>query len=216
MKNSNKRLNNRFIIFRYNKMVISKKIKVTFVGDTAVGKTSIIEKYILGRFDEFKEATIGAAYSCKNVLLETQNVKLEIWDTAGQERFRSLVPMYYRQADVIVLVYSITNLISYESIDFWLDEIYKTIGNENYSIFIVGNKCDLPKKFNNNYIIDIIRDKLGENIKIIHILTSSKTGKNIDLLFKMLLKCSSKSNIIDNKLEVIKPKYYNEPEICYC
>ncbi len=201
-------------------MIANKKIKITFIGDTAVGKTSIIERFLVGKFNEFQEATIGASFSCQNININNGRIMMEIWDTAGQERFRSLVPMYYRNADVIVLVYSLADIISFENLEFWIGELKKNMIDDSYTIFVVGNKCDLNKNFDSMLIEDFIRYKLKKSIKIIHIQTSSKDGKNINLLFNLLGNCKSKQNNRLNRQEIIEiskeKANYNDDELCLC
>ena len=86
--------------------------KFVLVGDSAVGKSSIANRYISNDFYEFQEPTIGAAFMSKKLNIDDKEIKLEIWDTAGQERYRSLAPMYYRNASVAIVVYDITKASS--------------------------------------------------------------------------------------------------------
>ena len=114
---------------------------------------------------------------------------MEIWDTAGQERYNALIPMYYRIADIIIIVYDITNFISFKNLKFWLEEIKKNKRKDNINIFIVGNKYDLNKSiFNEEHFEKILNQVIDFQINIYHFKTSAKTGYNIDELFMKIIK----------------------------
>lgn len=91
----------------------SHKIKIIFLGDQGVGKSSIMNRFINDKFENLYQATVGLDFNSKNVIIERQEVRLYLYDTAGQEKFRSLIPMYIRDADVIILVYDITSKYYY-------------------------------------------------------------------------------------------------------
>ena len=113
--------------------------KIVILGDSDVGKTSLVQRLISGIFFEFVGSTIGASYHT----LEYNGISLDIWDTAGQEKYRSICPLYYRDAKIAVIVFDVTNLKSYQSVKYWLKEL-RYAGN--YKIYIVGNKCDMENK----------------------------------------------------------------------
>jgi len=96
--------------------------KIIILGDSGVGKTSLLNQYVNGRYTQQYRATVGADFMAKEVMIDDRVVNLQIWDTAGQERFQSLGPAFYRGADCCVLVYDITNQKSFESLDSWRDE----------------------------------------------------------------------------------------------
>eukprot|EP00766_Chilomastix_caulleryi_P000144 gnl/Chilomastix_caulleri/1137.p1 GENE.gnl/Chilomastix_caulleri/1137~~gnl/Chilomastix_caulleri/1137.p1 ORF type:complete len:165 (-),score=10.75 gnl/Chilomastix_caulleri/1137:309-803(-) len=116
--------------------------KVVLLGDSGVGKTSLIYRYIKNEFSEYSEPTVGALCSSKTVRANDHDVLLEIWDTAGQERYRSLVPMYYRDAECAIVVYDIRNPQSYDLALEYIDQIQQAGGAGDF-IAIVGNKVDL-------------------------------------------------------------------------
>jgi small GTP-binding protein len=159
------------------------RYKFVIVGDSAVGKSCIATRYIQNHFYEFQEPTIGAAFMIKNLNIDEKEIKLEIWDTAGQERYRSLAPMYYRNANVALVVYDITKKSSFESAKIWIEEINRRSCPECI-IVLLGNKYDLKKeiKINENEINDYIKHK-----NIMHFKTSAKTGLNIDNLFNTII-----------------------------
>ena len=119
--------------------------KVVLVGDTGVGKTSIIERYINDKYDESQKTTLVSSYTFKKIDIKKYNksVSLDIWDTAGQEVYRSLSKNFYLNASIGILVYDISRKASFESIrDYWYEQL-KTFGEEKMIFDVVGNKTDL-------------------------------------------------------------------------
>ena len=106
--------------------------KVILLGEAAVGKTSIISRYINNKFEDSVQSTVGAAFFAKEIKLENGNeYTLNIWDTAGAEIFRSINKLFYRDASIALLVYDITNKESYEELkNYWLDQIKREAGNQ--------------------------------------------------------------------------------------
>jgi Ras-related protein Rab-6A len=119
-----------------------RSLKVVFVGDTKVGKSCLLVRFVQGTFDRSMPATIGAAFFTKVVATADANVRLQLWDTAGQEKFRSLAPMYYRAAAVAVLVYDVTNLATFDSLPTWRKEISEKAPSST-QLVIIANKIDL-------------------------------------------------------------------------
>ncbi|KAJ2754734.1 Vacuolar protein sorting-associated protein 21, partial [Coemansia sp. BCRC 34490] len=120
------------------------QIKVVLLGDAAVGKSSLVLRFVNNEFQENKEPTIGAAFLTQKVRLDDSVLKLDIWDTAGQERFHSLAPMYYRSAHAAVVVYDITRAESLDRAKSWIKELHRQ-ASPNIVIALVGNKLDLIK-----------------------------------------------------------------------
>ncbi|KAJ1938787.1 Vacuolar protein sorting-associated protein 21, partial [Linderina pennispora] len=110
--------------------------------EAAVGKSSLVLRFVNDEFQENKEPTIGAAFLTQKVRLDDAVLKLDIWDTAGQERFHSLAPMYYRNAQAAVVVYDITRESSLDRAKSWIKELQRQ-ANPNIVIALVGNKLDL-------------------------------------------------------------------------
>jgi len=128
-------------------MATSKKqlYKIIIVGDSGVGKTSLLNMYVNQRFTQQYRATVGADFMAKEVMIDDRMVTLQIWDTAGQERFQSLGGAFYRGADCCVIVYDITNAKSFESLDTWRDEFLlqgAPKDPENFPFVLLGNKVD--------------------------------------------------------------------------
>eukprot|EP01126_Amoeba_proteus_P043958 TRINITY_DN4859_c0_g1_i10.p1 TRINITY_DN4859_c0_g1~~TRINITY_DN4859_c0_g1_i10.p1 ORF type:complete len:153 (-),score=17.78 TRINITY_DN4859_c0_g1_i10:570-1028(-) len=116
--------------------------KVVFVGDSTVGKTALVTRFVNKQFSERSISTIGASFHAQEVILDNGKVQFEIWDTAGQERFAPLVPMYYRGAHVAVVVFDLTNYDSFLRAQDWIEELLLK-GNPKTVIVLAGNKSDL-------------------------------------------------------------------------
>ncbi|KAJ2079702.1 Vacuolar protein sorting-associated protein 21 [Coemansia sp. RSA 988] len=117
-------------------------------GEAAVGKSSLVLRFVNDEFRENKEPTIGAAFLTQKVRLDDSVLKLDIWDTAGQERFHSLAPMYYRNAQAAVVVYDITRASSLDRAKAWIKELQRQ-ANPNIVIALVGNKLDMVAENDN-------------------------------------------------------------------
>ena len=153
-----------------------KNKKIVILGNAAVGKTSIVYRYMYDKFNNVLDTTIGAAFTSKLVLNnDGEKEKIEIWDTAGQERYRALVPMYYRDANAAIIVYDINNNDTITSAKNYIKQL-ENHGPKNIKIVIVGNKYDLNP--------DIKYDKIF-NYK--HYYCSAKTGLNIDEIFTWIV-----------------------------
>ena len=125
------------------KSKISKIPKICLIGDSNVGKTSIINRYIKDNFSE-TQPSIGACHNKKKVRLNSQEeIEIEIWDTAGQERFKSIVPMYYKGSKGIIIVYDITNSDSFDGARKWVDDLKNH--NNTAILALIGNKVDLQE-----------------------------------------------------------------------
>lgn len=119
------------------------RVKMVLLGDTGVGKSCLVLRYVRGQFDPGSKVTIGAAYMSHSTTLDTgATVRFEIWDTAGQERYRSLAPLYYRGAGAAAVVFDITDADSFAKAQYWVSELQKT-ASPDIVIVLVGNKADL-------------------------------------------------------------------------
>ena len=157
--------------------------KVVLVGDTGVGKTSIIERYINNRYDENQKTTLVSSYTFKKIDIKKYNksVSLDIWDTAGQEVYRSLSKNFYLNASIGILVYDISRKNTFESIkDYWFEQL-KTFGEENMIFDIVGNKMDL---YQNEEISEKEAREYAKSIGAGYHLVSCKQSVGIKDLFE--------------------------------
>ncbi|KAI8511611.1 Ras- protein Rab-7A [Branchiostoma belcheri] len=131
--------------------VIKEKVllKVIILGDSGVGKTSLMNQYVNKKFSNQYKATIGADFLTKEVMVDDRLVTMQIWDTAGQERFQSLGVAFYRGADCCVLVYDVTMPNTFKSLDSWRDEFLIQASPrdpENFPFVLLGNKVDLDNR----------------------------------------------------------------------
>ncbi|EGD84244.1 hypothetical protein H112_07935 [Trichophyton rubrum D6] len=120
----------------------SSSVKLVLLGEAAVGKSSLVLRFVNNDFQENKEPTIGAAFLTQKCSLPTRTIKFEIWDTAGQERFASLAPMYYRNAQAALVVYDLTKPSSLIKAKHWVAELQRQ-ASPGIVIALVGNKLDL-------------------------------------------------------------------------
>ena len=117
--------------------------KILTLGDTTVGKTSIILRFTKEKYTENRLATIGVDFKSQIMQIENNRVKVLIWDTAGQERFKNIASQYYNGGDGAILVFDITNKSTFERISYWLDELNQKKDLKELALVLVGNKIDL-------------------------------------------------------------------------
>jgi Ras-related protein Rab-7A len=124
-------------------------LKVIILGDSGVGKTSLMSQFVNRKFSSQYKATIGADFLTKEIIVDDKLVTLQIWDTAGQERFQSLGVAFYRGADCCILVYDVSSATSFRSLDSWRDEFLIQASPrdpDHFPFVVVGNKVDLDQK----------------------------------------------------------------------
>nr|XP_054766182.1 ras-related protein Rab-31-like [Lytechinus pictus] len=156
-----------------------KDMKVCFLGSYCVGKTSITQRFVKGRFDEEYISTIGAAFLSKSLFFQNIEYRFALWDTAGQERFRSLAPLTYRSAAAALIVYDITKQDSFDEVDFWLSELRRE-GPEGILIYVIGNKVDLEAF---RVVDQEVAEKFAQTKGAFHFHTSAKTGQGVEEMF---------------------------------
>ncbi|CAH0487687.1 unnamed protein product [Peronospora farinosa] len=165
-------------------------LKVIILGDSGVGKTSLMNQYVNEKFSSQYKATIGADFLTKEIMLDDKLVTMQIWDTAGQERFQSLGVAFYRGADACVLVYDITNPKSFEKLDTWRDEFLAQAGprdSDAFPFIVLGNKVDkeserrVPKEKAHEWC-------RGKNVQqpIQHYETSAKEATSVEEAFQTI------------------------------
>eukprot|EP00903_Cladosiphon_okamuranus_P005528 g5506.t1 len=153
--------------------------KLVLLGDTAVGKSCLVVRFVRDEFFEYQEPTIGAAFLTQKVQLDDATVKFEIWDTAGQERYRSLAPMYYRGAAAAIVVYDVTNKESFNGAKSWVKELQRR-GDPNVIIALAGNKADLEHR---RQVQSEEARQYAEDNGLIHMETSAKSAQNVKNIF---------------------------------
>ncbi|OHT14982.1 small GTP-binding protein [Tritrichomonas foetus] len=156
-------------------------IKLVLLGDSGVGKTSIVTQYVNGRLPENVKPTIGAAFVTKELTLNNQDIELLIWDTAGQEVYRGLAPMYYRSALIAIIVYDVTSVSSFESVSYWIKELKSNVDG-SIVILVCGNKTDLADM---RAIDGGTAQDCAETSGALYTETSASNGTGIDRMFQM-------------------------------
>lgn len=157
----------------------SEEIKLVLVGHQYVGKTCIVRMATTGLFDEDTISTLGASYTSKTVSIGKKEVRLQIWDTAGQERYRAMTPMYYRGAQVALVVYSVDNIESFKAIDQWIESLQES-ADPNIIIFVAGNKADLEES---RAVTTQQGEEKAKQYRALFAEVSAKTGMGVDDLF---------------------------------
>lgn len=183
------------------------QFKLVLLGDSSVGKSSIVNRFVKDTFDEFRESTIGAAFLSQSIKIKDPKtnqdviIKFEIWDTAGQERYKSLAPMYYRNANAALVVYDITIADSLLKAKSWVNELKEKVGNStddndndndnnnnnNLVIHLVGNKLDLVEddpEMRSVATEDAVKYSTDENLLFKEV--SAKTDFNIKEVFQTI------------------------------
>ncbi|WPK26849.1 hypothetical protein PUMCH_004213 [Australozyma saopauloensis] len=167
--------------------------KLVLLGESAVGKSSIVHRFVKNTFDDMRESTIGAAFLTQTISLPEVNttIKFEIWDTAGQERYKSLAPMYYRNANAALCVYDITSKASFAKAQDWIKELNRQ-APEGIVVALVGNKADLVDERQvdeadvESYLQDL-RAQRGESAgDVIHLECSAKSGDGVLDIFNSI------------------------------
>ena len=149
------------------------------MGDSGVGKSCIILRYIENNFSTNLRNSIGVDFKLKNIELDNKKIKLQIWDTAGQERFRTITTSYYKGAHAILIVFDITDRESFEHVRNWMADIDK-FAKEGVLRILVGNKCDLE---NSRQVKKEEGNEIANKYGIKYIETSAKETTNIEDLF---------------------------------
>ena len=163
----------------------TKEVKVILLGETGVGKTSIINRFITNEFITEDTITLGSSFFTKEIKKQNINYKLKIWDTTGQEKFHSVTNLFIKGSNIIILVYSVNSLNSFEELNYWYKSLKRNLEGDNHILAIVGNKIDLK---NEVVISEDEGKKFAENKNAVFKLVSAKEDpKGINKLFDKLL-----------------------------
>lgn len=169
--------------------------KILIIGNSSVGKTSFLFRYADDSFTSAFVSTVGIDFKVKAVVRNDKKMKLQIWDTAGQERYRTITTAYYRGAMGFILMYDVTNVESFNSVQDWVTQI-KTYSWDNAQVILVGNKSDMESE----RVVTYERGKqLADQLGLEFFETSAKENINVKNVFERLVDiiCDKMSDNID-------------------
>jgi Ras-related protein Rab-11A len=169
-------------------------IKIILIGDSAVGKTNIMSRYLKGEFMESSKATIGVEFGSKIFKIDEHVIKAQIWDTAGQEKYKSITGAYYKGTKGAFIVYDITRQETFDNVDRWINEL-KVTADPKLFMILIGNKCDLADK--REVSIEQGEEK-AKSFGCAFLETSALSGDNIDKGFQMMAEEILKKNLNDD------------------
>ena len=160
------------------------KFKVVIVGDSSVGKTNLVKRFMNNTFLKDSKATVGVEFMSKTFIVDKKIFKVELWDTAGQERYKAITAAYYKGAKGALIVYDVTNKISYDNVDKWCNEL-RIKGSKNINIVMIGNKTDLK----DNIVVNSEMSKEKANLLQVPVMeTSALDASNVKEAFYLLIK----------------------------
>ena len=156
--------------------------KIITLGDSSVGKTSIINRFINDTFDEELTPTLGIKHTFKTLEINNTKVKLSVIDTNGQEKYRSLSVSYFRHADVVLFIFNLNEPLSFNNIQEWIN-VFNDNNNKKKVIlkYLIGSKSDLEQRVEQNLI-----DEFANNTNMLYMATSAKTNNQINELFQKI------------------------------
>ena len=177
-----------------------KEIKVILLGDSGVGKTCIINRYINDEFNPNSKTTLGSNASSKVIKRGQVSYILNLWDTTGQEKYHSITNLFIKGSNIVVLVYSIDLLLSFKGLDYWYKSVQEKLGGNKYVLAVVGSKSDLIKNEEEEVSEEEAKKFAEEKNAIFKLVSSKEDPDGINNLFDTLLD------------ELIKKNYLNENE----
>ena len=160
------------------------KCQLLIIGDSTVGKTSILNKYSSRSFNPNYIATVGLDFFTKDEIIDNKTIRIKIWDTAGQERYKALTKCFFQKAQGVMIVFDVSSLKSFNNLKFWIDSLNSQLSEDMnlIPVTVIGNKIDLPKREVNKDTADDFAQKYGFQ----YFETSAKTGEGIDSAIKEL------------------------------
>ena len=179
--------------------------KVIIRGDTAVGKSNILSRYVKDEFSSNSKSTVGVELGIKFLKIKNTKTKIQIWDTAGQERYRAITSSYFKGSNGCFIVYDITNEASFNNVENWYEQIQKET-SKDIPILLVGNKCDLEDE--RKISIEKGKEK-AQNLNCAFFETSALKKINIDKIFEELVnniydKTGGNKNDDDINVELVR------------
>ena len=179
------------------------KLKIILIGDSGVGKTSLLCRYMGENFDSDKPCTIYADYKIKAIKIDSlTSAEIVIWDTCGQEKYKSMTRQFFKDTQGVILMFDVCDIRSFSNLNKWLEEIPKNSDQEKIPTVLCGNKSDL---INRNISYDEAHDFAEEN-QLLYCETSSKNGINVDSPFELVTK---------EIIEKMKPRKKTEADFSF-
>ncbi len=166
-------------------------LKVLLVGDSGVGKTNIVTKYIKNEFSENTKATVGVEFCFSKLVIDGKKINAQIWDTAGQEKFRSITASFYKGAKGAFIVFDITNKESFNNVDKWVSNVTSQ-ADKGAVMILIGNKTDLED------LRKVTLEEAQEKAKFFgmaYMETSAKSGHNLNEAFELLISGAMKKSM---------------------
>ena len=157
-------------------------VKLLLLGDSTVGKTSILVKYINDKFDEGAIATVGVDYMDKIINYKNLKIELQIWDTSGEEKFRAITRNFYRNADGIFIVFDLTKKPTFDHVKIWISEAHDH--NDTIKLVLIGNKLDLKNEIE---VSNELASSYAKRNNLKYFETSAKEGTNINVAFDTIV-----------------------------
>jgi Ras-related protein Rab-7A len=179
--------------------------KIIIIGDSCVGKTSLARRYVNNIYVESYKSTIGVDFLSKTIKMNKKTLNLQLWDTAGSERFRAMSPSFYRGADGCIVVFDLTNMLSFRNLENWIDEfllISHPRDPDSYPFIIIGNKSDLINDSNRTITHKAI-EKFCESKNIKYFEVSTKFNINISSSFDFLINKMYKKNSNETNVDLL-------------
>lgn len=174
-------------------------VRVVLIGDSQVGKTSLIQRFVRSSFEKQQRSTIGAVFHTYEQNYNGTDVVMQIWDTAGQEKYRSLGPIYYRNSVAGICVFDMTNKDTLTGLDKWISEFRNQ--TDDPILYIVGNKIDIQDKIT-------VSEEEALSFSAAHkaklIFSSAKTGESVHEIFESVFQDLGKAGKFEVKKELVK------------
>ena len=180
------------------------QIKLVLLGETGVGKTSIMQRFVENKFEDKSTASIGIDFSFKTMKYKKKSYSIQIFDTAGQERFKSIAKTYYHMGKGFLIVFDLSNNDSLNALKDWIEDVKENVDDPKF--IILGNKDDLQKS--KKLSDDIIKNQLDNYKDVIYIKTSAKKNINIKEAFEKMIDLLENENNVQIEQEQ-KPKKNN-------
>ncbi|CAL5985902.1 Rab2a [Hexamita inflata] len=153
-------------------------LKLAVIGESSVGKTTVLHSFISQCFVPMTMSTTAAAFMKKSVQVDNHQIKFQIWDTAGQEKFRSMSALYYRSAQFILAVYDVSRKQTFDALQYWVKEV-QTSGVKNAIIIVCGNKIDCPRAINRQEA-----EEWSQKMGASYFECSAKTSEGVQHMFE--------------------------------